>query len=447
MAVTFPNQFNSPEKRGMIYNNPHWAVQGDGSHTKDQFKVGQDDKSSIGDQIRLDVFIRQSLEELAKERYFSQMSGVYNLPKHSGKVIKKFKYLPLLDDRNMNDQGIDSRGQAITGPGKSGNLYGSSKNVATIQGKLPSLTEVGGRVNRIGFTRTILEGTVQRLGFFYEFTKESLDFDSDATLLQHMGKEAIRGAYEIQEDMIAIELLKGAGIQAFAGTATKMNQISGEEELTPHEVTYADLQRMALVLKENRAPNQLRASTGSRIIDSQIIGAGYALYVGYPLENQLRNMVDHLHNPVFIPVEKYAAAGTRTLHGEIGTIGQFRIVVVPEMPEYLGAGAQDESHNNQDFRTTKGSADNGYGNTTTENWYYDVFPMMAVASEAFTCLGFQADMGGKGNFKMITKMPGTETADRNDPYGQSGFTSIQWTHGMLIEHPEWIAVFHTLGRI
>ena len=425
----------------MIYNNPHWGASGGSLQYKDS--------STIGQQIRLDVFIRQALEELAKERFFTQMSGVYNLPKHSGKTIKKFKYLPLLDDRNKNNQGIDATGQKLAGSGEGtyGNLYGSSKNVVTIQGKLPTLTEYGGRVNRVGFTRTILEGSVRRLGFFYEFTKESLDFDNDATLLQHMGKEALRGAYEIQEDMIAIELLKGAGVTMYAGGATAHQQLTAEDPRTAHVVTYKDLQKLALTLKENRAPNQLKASTGSQIIDSHIIGSGYALYVGYPLENQLRNMTDAHLNPVFIPVEKYAAAGTKTLHGEIGTIGQFRIVVVPEMPEYQAAGAQDMSNDNTTHRKSKGYAGAPDGHTSSSNWYYDVFPMMAVASEAFTCLGFQADMGGKGNFKLITRMPGTETADRTDPYGQSGFTSIQWTHGMLIEHPEWIATFYTLAEV
>lgn len=423
-------------KGQMIYNNPHWAVSGS--------DVVQADKSSIGNQIRLDVFIRQAMEELAKERVFTQMSGVFNLPLHSGKTIKKFQYLPLLDDRNVNTQGIDADGTK-GGKNANGNFYGSSKDIKTIQGKLPSLTEVGGRVNRIGFTRTTLEGTASRLGFFYEFTKESLDFDNDPALLQHMGKEAMRGAYEIQEDMIAIELINGAGVKIYGGAATSLNTMTAETSGSESVVSYEQLQRLAVTLKENRAPNRIKASTGSRIIDTKIVGAGYVMYIGYPLENQFRNM-KYDGEKVFIPVEKYAGS-TTTLNGEIGTVGSFRIVVAPEMPEYVGAGAEDAGKDNAAYRKTAGSADNGYGHTDTTKEFYDVFPMLVVASEAFTCLGFQADMGGKGNFKMITKLPGMETADRIDPYGQSGFTSIQWTHGMLIERPEWIAVLHSVAKI
>ena len=43
------------------------------------------------------------------------------------------------------------------------------------------------------------------------------------------------------------------------------------------------------------------------------------------------------NNPAFVPVEKYADAGT-LLNGEIGAVSQFRIVVVPEMMHWEAAG-------------------------------------------------------------------------------------------------------------
>ena len=76
----------------------------------------------------------------------------------------------------------------------SGNLYGSSKDVGTITGKLPVLSEGGGRVNRVGFTRLEREGSLHKFGFFYEFTKESLDFDSDDMLNEHLSRELMNGA-------------------------------------------------------------------------------------------------------------------------------------------------------------------------------------------------------------------------------------------------------------
>ena len=138
-----------------------------------KYKAPNTTPSSVGNQIYTDVYEKQALIDLVKEQYFGQLSGTMNMPKHFGKTIKKFHWIPLLDDRNMNDQGIDASGASYV----NGNLYGSSKDVGKIQGKMPSLTEVGGRVNRVGFTRKILEGSIDRMGFFYEFTEDALNFD------------------------------------------------------------------------------------------------------------------------------------------------------------------------------------------------------------------------------------------------------------------------------
>ena len=451
------------------YNNPHWGVTGGAAVQKGQ--------SSIGEQIRLDMFIKEALEEQAKERFFSQMSGTMNMPKQMGKTIKKNVYLPLLDDRNNNTQGIDAAGNIQAAAGK-GNLYGSSKDVGTMTAKMPTLTEFGGRVNRVGFTRKVIESTFHKMGFFYEFTQEALDFDSDASLLRHMGKEAIKGADELTEDIMGMELLFAAGIRHYSGAATSMATISATTAGSESLISYKTLQRMALELKENRAPNRLKAITGTRIVDSKIIGSGYALYVGLPLENHFRDLEQ------FIAVEKYAA-GASPMNGEIGVVGQFRIIVVPEMPEFLaeGAAATGDAQLAKFQHSTKAVTDyvadfsanvktGGVIEDTTYNTWqggvvpaatswnglapsakasaaatkWDVFPCLAVASEAFTVIGFQT--GGAGaKFKMITKMPGMETADSTDPYGETGFTSIKWFHGMMVERPEWIAVAYTVAPV
>ncbi|MGL4252877.1 MAG: N4-gp56 family major capsid protein [Fusobacteriaceae bacterium] len=440
-AIPTPGSAGFPDvaaKRGqMIYNNPHWAVSGG--------NVTQADKSSIGEQIRLDIFIKQALVDIVDERYFSQLSGVYNLQKHSGKTIKKFHQIPLLDDRNANNQGIDSTGaNGANSTNPTGNLYGSSKDFNAVQRGAPGLTEIGGRVNRVGFSRQIIEGTVHRLGFFYEFTNEALSFDNDSELLRHMGFEAIRGAQLIQEDMIAQDLIQSAGHVYLAGTHSTEATMEAADL-----ISYQDLQRMAIALKMSKAPNKLKASRGSTIIDSKIIGSGYALYIPYELEMYFRDMKDNDNQPAFINVARYAT-GTNTLHGEIGTIGQFRIISIPRMPRWNGIGAEIVAGAGTQVYSSKGRAvaNGGYGaNTDTTKDYMDVFPVVAMATEAFTCLGFQADMGGKGNFKMITKMPGAEMANAIDPYGESGFTSMKWTHGMLVERPEWIAVIKSAATV
>jgi len=66
--------------------------------------------STVGSQIRTDYYYRKALVDAAKEMYFGQLADVRAMPKNMGKTIKQYHYLPILDDRNINDQGIDAGG-------------------------------------------------------------------------------------------------------------------------------------------------------------------------------------------------------------------------------------------------------------------------------------------------------------------------------------------------
>ena len=348
-----------------------------------------------------------------------------NIRKNYGKKIKKYHYLPLLDDRNMNDQGLDAAGAVYN----NGNLYGSSKDVGTISSKLPTLSETGGRVNRVGFTRVAVEGSLEKMGFFSEYTQESLDFDTDAELYQHMSREMILGANEINEDALQVDLLNSAGVVRFGGVATAASEITGEGA-NISVVTYKGLQRLAITLVDNRTPKQTKVIKGSRMIDTMTVSDGFVMYIGSELQPLIEDMQDAFGNQAFIPVRKYADAGN-ILNGEIGAVGQFRIVVVPEMQHWAGAGA------------TATAANAGYRTTSNK---YDVFPMLVVGAESFTTIGFQTS-GSSAKFKIITKMPGEQTADRSDPYGEKGFASIKWYYGFMPLRTERMAIYKSVAPL
>ena len=410
---------NAADTNQIKYNNPQYGAGGT-----------QTNPSSVGKQIRLDVYEKQALIDIAKEQYFSQLSGTTDMPKNMGKTIKKFHWVPLLDDANVNDQGIDASGVSYA----NGNLYGSSKDIGTIPGKMPTLTEVGGRVNRVGYTRKVLEGSIHKMGFFYEFTEEALNFDTEAELLGHLTRESLRGANELTEDQLQLELINGAGVRTFTGAATSVATMSAEGAAgTESVIKYADLQRLSVTLDENRCPKSTKIIAGSRMVDTKTISSARVLFIGSELENQIRNMVDAFNNPAFVPAEKYADAGS-LLNGEIGAVSQFRIVVVPEMMHWEAAGVV----------ATAGKGLGKYRTGAADK--YNVYPAMVVGSEAFTNIGFQTS-GASKKWKITTKMPGAETADRNDPYGETGFSSIKWYYGTLLERPEWIAVLHSLAVI
>lgn len=378
--------------------------------------------STIGKQFNESYWYKKAIIDARKDQYFSQLADTINMPKNFGKDIKVYQYIPLLDDRNVNDQGIDANGVTI----ENGNLYGSSKDIGLITSKMPTLTETGGRVNRVGFTRVERVGRIQKYGVFTEITQEAMDFDTDEELWSHITTELMNGAMEITEDLLQADLLYGAGTIVYSGAATSNDTITGEGD-DVSVVDFDDFTRLAIILNENRTPVQTKVITGSTFIDTRTIPTARVLFMGSELYPLLLKMKDSFGDAAFIPVQRYADAGT-ILNGEVGSIGFFRVVIVPEMMHWAGAGASVGT--NPGYRETNGK--------------YDVYPMLCVGSESFTTVGFQTD-GKSAKFKITTKLPGDATADRNDPYGEVGFSSLKFYYGTLIMRPERIAVIKTVA--
>jgi len=458
--------------------------------------------SSMGTQLETFYFQKKALIEARKVQYFTQLADMTSMPKNMGKKIQRYHYLPLLDDANINDQGLDAAGAVmsttnytitlpyqvlavanaakaaavtaiqdnldgvtavagadgsggtglatvtVTGPlvfkvanatkaaaivslnvgalsaQVSGNLYGSSKDIGTISGKLPTLTENGGRVNRVGFKRKTLEGTFEKFGFFDEYTQESMDFDADADLEMHINREMVNAAAEMTEDALQIDLLQSAGVVRFPGNATTAKEIGSDDV-----VSYSDLMKLSIDLDNNRTPKHTTVITGTRMVDTRVIPASRVLYIGSELLPTIRAMKDLHGDPAFISAEKYAAGGT-LVTGEVGSIDTWRIVVVPEMTKWAGAGAD-------------ASADATCYETAGR---YDVFPMLAIGEASFTTIGFQTD-GNSVKFKIYHKKPGEATADRNDPFGETGFMSIKWYYGFMVLRPERIGLIKTAAKL
>lgn len=461
--------------------------------------------SSIGPQFNVHYWDRRSLIDAAEKMFFSPLADVRSMPKHYGKELKVFYYIPLLDARNLNDQGLDAAGvvtaqteywvsfprlimevldaasaaaktaieddvgttMTVTdgnnGSGRSGtgwtaltitagglqakylnttkrdavldldigavalkaggNIYGGSKDVGTISGRMPTLTETGGRVNRVGFTRVERNGTLAEHGFFMEFTEDSLTFDTDSELYAHMSHELVAGANEVTEDLLQVDILSAAGTIVFAGSATADYEVTGVG--SDSVVDYADLKRLSIALDDNRTPKNTKIIKGSRMTDTRTVNAARLMYIGSDLQTTFENMVDGLDRPAYKPVREYAAAGS-ILNGEIGAVGDFRIIVVPNMMNWVGAGALEGV--NPGFKVTNGR--------------YDVFPMLVVGSESFATVGLQSSgsKGGKQKFKIIVKKPGKEMATTADPYGKLGFSSITFYHGFIVLRAERIGL-------
>lgn len=310
-----------------------------------------------------------------------------------------------------------------------GNLYGSSKDIGYITGKLPTLTENGGLVNRVGFKRIEIEGTFANYGFMRTYTQDSLDFDTDAELDMHVHREMIFGANELYEDMLQMDILASAGVIRYGGSATSKATISGETG-SVSAVTYDDFVSLALSLDTNRCPMNTTVITGDRMEDTLTINAARFMYVSPALVPTLKRMVDNFGNQALIEARHYGGQ-TTIMKNELGSIDNFRIIVVQEMLHWAGAGATVST--NAGYRTT--------GNK------YDVYPMLVVGDKSFTTIGFKT--GGKGSkFDIQHHKPGSPAAMgiTQDPYGKIGIESIQFWYGFLVLRSERIALMLTVAE-
>jgi len=422
-----------------------------------EYGTGANGASNIGAQARTDFYFKKALIKVRDIQYFMPLADVRAMPKHHGKTIKQDVYQPLLDSLNVSDQGIDADGLIITqgkwkgytGQGVEvtggtgwvaptataagyfgteaqalahstadislelgGNIYGSSKDIGVIVDRLPALTENGGRVNRVGFTRTQITGSLIKQGFFTEYTQESLDFDSDSELMSHITEEMMVGATELTEAQLQKDLINTAtssGTVQYPGTVTTKATVAAAAD-------YDDLMTLSIALDNNKTPRTTKIISGSRMTDTKTIQGGRVMYIGPDLIPLVRKMTDISGSGVgsgFVGVEKYADA-TTIMNGEIGSVDQFRFVVVPEMLHSEKGGASDAA----------------------------IYPMLCVGDGAFTTIGFQTD-GKSLKFTTTHKKPGKETADVNDPYGEKGFYSIKWYYGFMALRPERLGIIWT----
>ena len=79
-------------------------VKGEASYSDPTGVVtGTKTPSSIGEQFNDFYYYKRALIEIRKKQIFQQMANTRAMPKHMGKTVKQYKYIPVMDDRNNND--------------------------------------------------------------------------------------------------------------------------------------------------------------------------------------------------------------------------------------------------------------------------------------------------------------------------------------------------------
>lgn len=387
--------------------------------------------SDIGPQAVLQKYEKQALIEARHKQYLHEIApSAKSIPRNMGKTIVQDLYVPILDDRNTYAEGLAADGVTVV----AGNLYGSSKDIATITSKLPLITENSGRANKVGLTRVQRSATITRLGFFMEWTDEAEQFDSDSSLVSHFSTELVNAACKISEDLLMSHLLAGAQTIRYSGSATSRATITGEGGAAASLVKFKDVQALSIMLDKAECPKSFKMYTGTNLTDTRTIGSARPMFIGTELQPTVENMLDSNNQPAFIPVHKYAAGGA-VLNGEIGTLYHFRVVVHPDM-QHWSDGAN----------LTTAGVNNGYQFLDAATDKYKVFPMLVVGDEAFATVGFQTTHNGT-KFQIIINKPGAAMADLTNPYGNKGFSSVQWWYATLIQRPERLGLIYTVAPV
>jgi len=309
-----------------------------------------------------------------------------------------------------------------------GNVYGSSTDINFIGERLTVLGEHGGRFNRVGLTRDTISSTIAKFGFFFEYSKDSLNFDTEANLMQNWYRELIRGANEMQEAAVQRDILNSAGVIVYTGTAIGMDELSGNTGQVSR-LTYRDFTNLATDLDDNDCPTTTTMVKGSTKIDTRVVIEGRVAFCSNKLINTMEEILDVHGKQAFIRSVHYASAGN-VAPNEVGAIGGFRIITVKKMQYWGGKGA--DVTNNDGYYETGGK--------------YDVFPILTVGEGSFSIIDFAGSKSKMGKFEIIHKRPGKETADRNEPFGQEGFISFLWWYGFLAEKPQHIGLIKTVAR-
>jgi N4-gp56 family major capsid protein len=395
------------------------------SGTMDSEIIYADGKhGSMGPELVTEAIDRKVITEAAKKMVFSQFGGTTHLPKGQGKAISKEIILPIMDARNINDQGIDANGVTI----KNGNLIGSSKDLNAIASFMPVLTEHGGRVNRVGLTKQKVTGSICHFGFFLEHSKDAFMFSSTPRLEMHVRREMLRAASEIYELNLAQDLHNAAGVVKYGGEALSMEEMSGNVGDVISQITYDGLMKLGITLDDNDTPRDTSIIKGHKNEDTLTVDASRYAIIGSELLPTFIRMKDAHGERAYHPVRHYAAAGS-IAEGEAGAVDMFRIIINPFSGGYQGAGKAVTE--NAGYRTTNGK--------------YDVYSLMVCGKGAFSTISLRGGKNGK-KWSVYYRRP-EDNRSVLDPYGQTGFFAIDWWYGTLVEKSERLAVYYSVAEL
>ena len=310
-----------------------------------------------------------------------------------------------------------------------GSILNGSASYMTSAGSMVPLPEEGGVVNLMNGSSKLVSANISHHAVGSKYTVRSVDLDSRVGQVAQKLKDLSRAVGELKEMQVQASIQAAAKnnsmIVSTDGSGSTFADVNGLDVLT-----YDDLVAFEQELIRNDVPMDTEMLTGVNLTDTKVIEDSFIAYVSLEVVPTLRNMKGPGDTIVWIPKSQYGA-GTEILEGEVGQIGAFRFVVVPDLQVYKGAGeVLDAGVNSSTTYPAYSSVVDAGGTPETR---FDVFPMIVVGDDSFSIAG----MG----FADTSARHIPPVADvHNDMHAEVGGMSAKWTYGFLNYRPERIAM-------
>ena len=408
--------------------------------------------STSGDNVRIDYFDRAAIEVAVEDLIYGRFVDGRTQQRNSGKTFKISRYRHILDDANVNNQGLDGEGNVIgntkgiflnvayadltaaqaaktTYDGTTegiaaiannvepqawevttggGNAYGSSRNVGDVISGMPLLVEGADKVNRVGVTRENFQCSLVRRGNYVSYTDE-VELFSDHNMVMEYKSKLARMAIEVRDDDTQLGMLGSAGVRFYSGTATSLATIgTGDED---GRITYDFSRKIVKRLKKNLAAKNTSMIKGSTKYGTTRLNTAYYAIIGPDVTYDLESISEYKS------VEDYGYANDLAPN-EVGAMHETRYLETTRAMRYEGEGAA--------VTTNIGQAETGSK--------YDVHPILYPTKGSYATVSLQ----GAGGIKFKAKAPGVATSE--DPYGVKGLHSYNYFWAGLALQPEKLLV-------
>ena len=463
--------------------------------------------SSIGgDQLNPFYYKRAALVEAQRDQYFLPMANVDNQPKHMGKTMKCYHYLPLLSDGNINSEGIDTEAvillneemlkttivitdSATTSTGNGYvSYYAVGEGVDTAAALADAKASAVSIFKDLGVFVTSYDATVTALlarpepwtvvvnnevpstGNLYGSSKDAGAIVSKLPAIGENGGRYNRVSFtrvDIEGSMDNFGIFSEYTQDSVQFDSDEEIESRVHRELTigASDVTEAALQiditNSAGIVRFGGVATQTSEITGEAT-DTSLITYDDLVRMSIDLDNnRCPKKTTMITGTLYTDTKTIDAARPLYIGSELISVFRNMMdvhddkVFVP-VQQYAAGGntMRGEIGAVDQFRIVvvpemQHWAGEGATVTTNDGYHetngkYDVFPMLCIGEDSFSTIGFQTD-GKTIKFDIKHVKPGSELSYAQDPYGKKGFTSIQWWYGFLLKRPERIALAKTVA--